>query len=204
MLKPRAAGLHTPSSVPQLIRTSMNSVTSMVQPSATQAPWNCTTFDALRQETISVSAKRLRSPVAVQHCSVRHPAGLHHAAAQEIVQQDSQTHAIRREPRHQTRLVRPLPFELERQAAGLTTWRLNLRTSPAAAQDGDLAAELDLRRVVLLPPQHLDRHRLHPAQHRLVHLHVKKAANSPGRPTALVECWFSCFISCTVSDVPDA
>ena len=27
----------------------MNSVTSMVQPSATQAPWNCTTFGALRQ-----------------------------------------------------------------------------------------------------------------------------------------------------------
>jgi len=25
----------------------MNSVTSMVEPSATHAPWNCTTFDAL-------------------------------------------------------------------------------------------------------------------------------------------------------------
>ena len=47
--------------------------------------------------------------------------------------------------------------------------------SPAAAQDGDLAAELDLRGVVLLPPQHFDRHRLHPAQDRLVHLHAEKA-----------------------------
>jgi hypothetical protein len=45
-----------------------------------------------------------------------------------------------------------------------------LHASPAAAQDGDLAAELDLCGVVLLPAQHLDRHRLHPAQHRLVHL----------------------------------
>mmetsp|Transcript_8194 Transcript_8194/g.24401 ORF Transcript_8194/g.24401 Transcript_8194/m.24401 type:complete len:494 (+) Transcript_8194:1895-3376(+) len=52
----------------------------------------------------------------------------------------------------------------------------------ATAQNGDLPAELGLPRGVVLAAHHLDRHRLHPAQQRLVHLAKGAGANLPLAP----------------------
>lgn len=68
--------------------------------------------------------------------------------------------------RHRPWLVARQSKELTERHGGGTA----REGAPAAAQDGDLAAELGLRRGVLAPAQHLDCHRLHAAQHRLVHL----------------------------------